>query len=131
MNFDFADILLEVIDCVVAQRLARRLCSYCKKRTVLTVERLRGAGFYDVGFDIEAYDAVGCARCGHSGYKGRVGLYEVMTVTDEIREMTIDRTSADAMRNTAVEQGMRVLRDDGLEKVRLGVTSIAEVSRVT
>jgi len=119
------------IDCVVAQRLARRLCSYCKKRTVLTVERLRGAGFYDVGFDIEAYDAVGCARCGHSGYKGRVGLYEVMAVTDEIREMTIDRTSADAMRNVAVEQGMRVLRDDGLEKVRLGVTSIAEVSRVT
>jgi type IV pilus assembly protein PilB len=119
------------VDCVVAQRLARRLCSYCKRRTVLTVDRLRGAGFYDVGFDIEAYDAVGCARCGHSGYKGRVGLYEVMTVTDEIREMTIDRTSADAMRNTAVEQGMRVLRDDGLEKVRLGVTSIAEVSRVT
>jgi type IV pilus assembly protein PilB len=119
------------IDCVVAQRLARRLCKYCKRRVVLTVDRLRGAGFEDVGFDIEAYEPAGCARCAQSGYKGRVGLYEVMTITDEIREMTIDRVSSDVMRAKAVEQGMRLLRDDGLEKVRLGITSIAEVSRVT
>jgi type IV pilus assembly protein PilB len=119
------------IDCVVAQRLARRLCAYCKKRTVLKVDRLRTAGFFDAAFDIEAFEPVGCARCGHSGYKGRVGLYEVMTVSDEIREMTIDRTSADVMRGKAVEQGMRLLKDDGLEKVRLGVTSIQEISRVT
>jgi type IV pilus assembly protein PilB len=119
------------IDCVVAQRLARRLCAYCKKRTVLKVDRLQGAGFFDAAFDIEAFEPVGCARCGHSGYKGRVGLYEVMTVSDEIREMTIDRTSADVIRAKAVEQGMRLLKDDGLEKVRLGVTSIQEISRVT
>jgi type IV pilus assembly protein PilB len=119
------------IDCVVAQRLARRLCAYCKKRTVLKVDRLQGAGFFDAAFDIEAFEPVGCARCGHSGYKGRVGLYEVMTVSDEIREMTIDRASADVMRAKAVEQGMRLLKDDGLEKVRLGVTSIQEISRVT
>ncbi|MEA2404532.1 MAG: type pilus assembly protein PilB [Thermoleophilaceae bacterium] len=118
------------VDAVVAQRLARKLCSYCKQRTVLTVDRLNGAGF-EAAFDIEAYEPGGCARCGHSGYKGRVGLYEVMTVTDEIRAMTIDRMSSDVMRAKAVEQGMRLLRDDGLEKVRLGVTSIAEVSRVT
>src|SRR5215208_6517923 len=119
------------IDCVVAQRLARRLCTYCKKRTVLTVDRLRNAGFADAAFDIEAFEAIGCARCGHSGYKGRVGLYEVMTVNDEIRELTIDRSSADRIRDVAIQAGMRVLRDDGLEKVRLGVTSIQEVSRVT
>jgi type IV pilus assembly protein PilB len=119
------------VDCVVAQRLGRRLCTYCKKRTVLTVDRLKGAGFADAAFDIEAFEPTGCARCGHSGYKGRVGLYEVMTISEEIREMTIDRASADTMRQKAVEQGMRVLRDDGLEKVRLGVTSIQEVSRVT
>jgi type IV pilus assembly protein PilB len=119
------------IDCVVAQRLARRLCAYCKKRTVLKVERLQGAGFFDAAFDIEAFEPIGCARCGHSGYKGRVGLYEVMTVSDEIREMTIDRTSADVIRAKAVEQGMRLLKDDGLDKVRLGVTSIQEISRVT
>jgi type IV pilus assembly protein PilB len=119
------------VDCVVAQRLARRLCAYCKKRTVLKVDRLRNAGFFDAAFDIEAFEPVGCARCGHSGYKGRVGLYEVMTVSDEIREMTIDRTSSDVISAKAVEQGMRLLKDDGLEKVRLGVTSIQEISRVT
>jgi type IV pilus assembly protein PilB len=119
------------VDCVVAQRLARRLCAYCKKRTVLKVDRLQGAGFFDAAFDIEAFEPVGCARCGHSGYKGRVGLYEVMSVSDEIREMTIDRVSADVISKKAVEQGMRLLKDDGLEKVRLGVTSIQEISRVT
>jgi type IV pilus assembly protein PilB len=119
------------VDCVVAQRLARRLCTYCKKRTVLTVDRLRKAGFFDAAFDIEAFEATGCARCGQSGYKGRVGLYEVMTVNDEIRELTIDRASADQIRSVAVQDGMRLLRDDGLEKVRLGITSIQEVSRVT
>ena len=170
MNFDFADILIDVIeaaltghlvlstlhtndapsaitrltemgiapfltasavDCVVAQRLGRRLCTYCKKRTVLTFVRLRNGGFFDAACDIEAYEPIGCARCSHTGYKGRVGMYEVMTVSDEIRALTIDRASADVIRATAVQQGMRLLRDDGLEKVRLGVTSIAEVARVS
>ena len=74
---------------------------------------------------------MGCARCGNSGYKGRTGIYEVMTLSDTIRAMTIERESSDVIRSTAVEEGMRLLRQDGLEKVRLGITSIAEVSRVT
>jgi type IV pilus assembly protein PilB len=119
------------LDVVVAQRLSRRLCNYCKQRTVLTAEQLKSANFFEAAFDIEAFEPVGCARCGHTGYKGRVGIYEVMTVSDEIRALTIDRASADVIRATAVQQGMRLLRDDGLEKVRLGVTSIAEVARVS
>jgi type IV pilus assembly protein PilB len=118
------------VDCVLAQRLARTLCKHCKQRTVLTVDALRGAGFEAV-FDIEAYEPAGCARCNHTGYKGRTGIYEVMVMSEEIRAMTIERTSADVIRAKAVEQGMRLLRADGLEKVRLGITSIAEVSRVT
>src|SRR3954452_9392865 len=118
------------VDCVVAQRLARTLCKHCKQRAVLSVEALRGAGFEAV-FAIEAYEPVGCARCSHTGYKGRTGIYEVMVLTDEIRTMTVERISADQIRAKAVEEGMRVLRADGLEKVRLGLTSIAEVSRVT
>ena len=98
---------------------------------MLTVEQLKAAHFHEAAFDIEAYEPVGCARCGHTGYKGRVGLYEVMSISDEIREMTIDRASSDAISRVAVTQGMRLLRDDGLEKVRLGVTSIAEVARVS
>jgi type IV pilus assembly protein PilB len=118
------------VDCVVAQRLARTLCKHCKQRTVLSVDALRGAGF-EAMFDIEAYEPVGCTRCGGTGYKGRTGIYEVMVLNDEIRAMTIERVSADLIRAKAVEEGMRVLRADGLEKVRLGLTSIAEVSRVT
>jgi type IV pilus assembly protein PilB len=65
------------------------------------------------------------------GYKGRVGLYEVMTITDEIRRLTVERASADRIAEVAVANGMRRLRDDGLEKVKLGMTSIAEIARVT
>src|SRR5207245_6709437 len=79
------------VDVVVAQRLARRLCNYCKRRTVLTMETLKAANFPDAAFDIEAYEPVGCARCSHTGYRGRAGIYEVMTLSDEIREMTIAR----------------------------------------
>ncbi len=118
------------VDCVLAQRLARTLCRHCKRRTVLSVDALKGAGFEAV-FDIEAYEPAGCARCNHTGYKGRTGIYEVMTLTDSIRAMTIERASSDVIRQAAVEDGMRLLRQDGLEKVRLGITSIAEVSRVT
>jgi type IV pilus assembly protein PilB len=118
------------VDCVLAQRLARTLCRHCKRRTVLGVDALRAAGFEAV-FDIEAYEPVGCARCNHTGYKGRTGIYEVMTLSDTIRAMTIERASSDQIRAVAVDEGMRLLRQDGLEKVRLGITSIAEISRVT
>jgi type IV pilus assembly protein PilB len=118
------------VDCVVAQRLTRRLCSNCKRRTILDVGALREAGF-NTAFDVEAYEPVGCARCGGSGYKGRVGLYEVMMLSDEIRELAIKRSSADEIVKVAVSQGMRPLRDDGLDKVRQGLTSIAEITRVS
>jgi type IV pilus assembly protein PilB len=118
------------IDCIVAQRLARTLCSHCKQRTVLTADALAGAGF-NASVDVEAYEPVGCARCGHSGYKGRLGLFEVMELSDEIRSMAIERRPADEIRTVACEQGMRLLREDGLDKVKLGATSIEEVARVT
>jgi len=118
------------IDCIVAQRLARTLCSHCKQRTVLTADALAGAGF-NASFDVEAYEPVGCARCGHSGYKGRLGLFEVMELSDEIRSMAIERRPADEIREVACEQGMGLLREDGLDKVKLGATSIEEVARVT
>jgi len=115
---------------IVAQRLVRQLCTYCKKRAMLSVSSLEKAGF-NVAFDLEAYEPVGCGRCGGSGYKGRTGLYEVMAISDEIRDLTVERASADDIRKIAVAQGMRPLRVDGFEKVKNGITSIAEVARVT
>jgi type IV pilus assembly protein PilB len=115
---------------VVAQRLVRQLCPHCKRRTTLSVSSLERAGF-NVAFDLEAYEPVGCTRCGNSGYKGRTGLYEVMPITDEIRDLTVERAPAEEVRKIAVAQGMRPLRADGFEKVKNGITSIAEVARVT
>jgi len=123
-------LVASAIDCVVAQRLCRSLCSNCKQRTILTGDVLRQNGFH-AHVDIEAYKPVGCNRCGGSGYKGRVGLYEVMTVNEEIRTLTIERASADKIAEVAVREGMRRLREDGLEKVKMGRTSIEEVARVT
>jgi type IV pilus assembly protein PilB len=115
---------------VVAQRLVRVLCVHCKRRTLLSASALQAAG-YKARFDVEAYAPVGCGRCGGSGYRGRSGLYEVMTMTDDLRRLAIERASAAEIRSVALDQGMRSLRDDGFEKVKNGITSMAEVARVT
>jgi type IV pilus assembly protein PilB len=118
------------VDCVVAQRLARLLCSECKRRTTLTSDVMRANGF-NVGLDLEAYEPVGCARCGGSGYKGRVGLYEVMWVSETIRGLAVAKEPSENIAHAAVHEGMMRLREDGLEKVRRGLTSIAEIARVS
>jgi type IV pilus assembly protein PilB len=123
-------LVASAIDCVVAQRLARTLCPTCKKRTIVPAEVLRASGFA-VQLDLEAYEPVGCGRCGGMGYKGRIGLYEVMTVSEEIRRLILARRPADEIGAVAVEEGMRRLRDDGLEKVKAGITSLAEIARVS
>jgi type IV pilus assembly protein PilB len=117
------------VDCVVAQRLARLLCEECKRRTTITSDVMRANGF-NVGLDLEAYEPVGCARCGGSGYKGRIGLYEVMWVSETIRGLAVAREPSENIAHAAVHEGMMRLREDGLEKVRRGLTSIAEIARV-
>jgi type IV pilus assembly protein PilB len=117
------------VDCVVAQRLARLLCEECKRRVTLPAEVMRANGF-NVGLDLECYEPVGCARCGGSGYKGRIGLYEVMWISDTIRSLAVAREPSETIAHAAVHEGMMRLREDGLEKVRRGLTSIAEIARV-
>jgi type IV pilus assembly protein PilB len=122
-------LVASALDCVVAQRLARMLCTSCKRRTIISAKTMQANG-YKARVDLEAYEPVGCRRCGGSGYRGRVGMYEVMTVTPEIQTLALERAPAEALRDLAVSQGMSRLRDDGLEKVKQGRTSIAEVARV-
>ncbi|MGA7704862.1 MAG: ATPase, T2SS/T4P/T4SS family [Solirubrobacteraceae bacterium] len=122
-------LVASALDCVLAQRLARMLCSNCKKRTIVSAEVLRENG-YKALVDLEAYEPSGCRRCNGSGYRGRLGLYEVMSVSSEIRSMALERRPSEEIRDVAVRQGMRLLRDDGLHKVRQGLTSIAEIARV-
>ena len=115
------------VECVVAQRLARRLCD-CKEPTTISAERLAENGF-EASAAIEAFEPAGCVRCGGTGYKGRVGLYEVMSVSDEIRKLILDKADGNSIREVALRQGMRAMRQDAIEKVGVGVTSIEEVLR--
>jgi type IV pilus assembly protein PilB len=118
------------VSCVLAQRLARRLCD-CKQQVVVDGDAVRASGYDVQGATVTAYEPAGCGRCGGTGYKGRVGLYEVMPVTDEIRRLAVARASADAIAEAAIRAGMRPLRAEGLDKVLAGVTSFAELARVT
>jgi type IV pilus assembly protein PilB len=118
------------IECVVAQRLARQLCTYCKRRTMVPPEALLEVGLR-TGADLEAYEPVGCPRCSHTGYRGRIGLYSVMPMSDELKSLTVSRAAETEIAKVAREQGMLTLREDGLAKVRAGVTSIAEIARIS
>ena len=125
-----AFLIASAVDCVVAQRLARKLCTHCKRRTILPAQALAEAEIR-VGGDVEAYEPVGCSRCNQSGYRGRVGIFSVMTLSERIKEMTVSHASEAEIAATAREEGMLTLREDGLGKVRSGQTSLEEVVRVS
>jgi type IV pilus assembly protein PilB len=125
-----AFLIASAVDCVVAQRLARKLCSHCKRRAVIPIQALEEAGLRAAA-ELEAYEPVGCARCNQSGYKGRVGLYSVMALSERIKEMAVAHAPEAEIAAAAREEGMCTLREDGMEKVRAGQTSLEEVLRVT
>ena len=132
-------LVASAIDAVVAQRLARILCEKCKQPYHPDETELRAAGFpedvlTDIGEVFRAPDLRiaknDCKACSGTGYRGRIGLYEVMLRSEEIERLTVERASADAIRTVAIAQGMQTLREDGLAKVRAGITSIEEIARV-
>jgi type IV pilus assembly protein PilB len=118
------------VDCVVAQRLARKLCTHCKRRAIVPAQALLDAGLR-VGAELEGYEPTGCGRCNGSGYRGRVGIYSVMAMSERIKEMTVAGAPEAEIAAVAREEGMQTLREDGLTKVRSGMTSLEEVLRVT
>jgi type IV pilus assembly protein PilB len=116
------------IECVVAQRLVRRLCD-CKQPVKLSKLVLAENGFaVERGFG--GFEPGGCVRCAQTGYRGRIGLYEVMPMSDELRRLILEKRPAEELRVAAQAEGMRTLREDGLDKIRAGITSVAEVLRV-
>jgi type IV pilus assembly protein PilB len=120
------------VDCVLAQRLARKVCSKCVDMQRPEAFILKEAGFSDdiVEERPEVPVAVGCTACSNTGYRGRLAVHEVMTVTEEIERLTVARASSEDVARVATEQGMRSLREDGLAKVLLGRTTIEEIGRV-
>ncbi|WP_127499525.1 GspE/PulE family protein [Actinoplanes solisilvae] len=120
------------LDCVLAQRLARRLCDWCKEAYKPAEEELLGARwpFEDLVVPEALYRPVGCRNCANTGYRGRIALHEVMPISPEIEALTIRRASTNEIREVALYQGMYDLRADGLAKASGGLTSVREVSRV-
>ena len=121
------------VDCVIGQRLARRLCEKCKQPAEIEEEILQSMQFpfeHLDGGDPQFYRAVGCSRCGGSGYRGRVALYELMVVSKDMRELILRRSSTDEIMHLAEKEGMIRLRDDGLLKAARGITTIEEALRV-
>jgi type IV pilus assembly protein PilB len=123
-------LIASAVDCVVAQRLARKLCSHCKRRAIVPPQAFAEAEIR-VGGEIEAYEPAGCSRCNQSGYRGRIGIYSVMRMSERIKEMTVSQAPEAEIGSVAREEGMLTLREDGFVKVRSGLTSLEEIIRVT
>jgi type IV pilus assembly protein PilB len=120
------------VNLIQAQRLIRRVCSECKTEVPTPPEALMEVGFTkEEAKTVKIYKGKGCSKCTNTGYKGRVGLYEVMEITDDIRELILIGASALELRKRAIEQGMFTLRQSGLIKIKNGITTIEEVVRET
>ena len=120
------------VNLIQAQRLIRRICKDCKKEHPTPIEALVEIGFSpEEAGSVKTYKGKGCPSCNDTGYKGRIGLYEVMEITDEIRELILIGASSLELRKKSIEDGMVTLRGSGLQKIRNGVTTIEEVLRET
>ena len=116
---------------VMAQRLVRRICPDCRTAYKPSPQELIELGLDDADGERMFYVGAGCAKCFDTGYRGRMGIYELMTVNETIRDMIYQRQTAGAIKKAALEAGMQTLRMDGARKVAAGITTIAEVLRVT
>lgn len=120
------------LDCVVAQRLARRLCDRCKDAYQADPQELATLGFgYDPSGPLPSlFRPVGCQSCSNTGYRGRIAVHEVMTVTEDIERLAVARASSADVARVAIQQGMLTLRQDGWAKAQMGLTSVEEILRV-
>jgi len=119
------------VDCVVAQRLARRLCSHCSEEQEVTADQLPKAIMWPADKPVPTLrKAVGCSRCSNTGYRGRVALHEIMVVDEAIERLTVGHASSAEILRAAQENGMETLLQDGWAKVQDGVTSLEELFRV-
>ena len=120
------------VQLVVAQRLVRRICTYCKEPFEVSPQDLINIGFSErEARTLKLFRGRGCDTCGNTGYKGRVGLYEVMKIDDDLRDLVLSGATSVELREKAIENGMITLRGSGLQKIRDGLTSPEEVVKET
>jgi len=120
------------VNVIAAQRLVRRICANCKEEVEVPIQALLSVGFSEAeAHSLKIYRGKGCDKCGGTGYKGRVGLFEVMEISEDIRELILSGATVVELRRKAIEEGMITLRQSGLHKIREGITTIDEVVRET
>ena len=116
---------------ILAQRLVRRICPDCKQIYAPAVHELRELGLGADTGQYQFYAGAGCDKCFNTGYRGRIGIYELMPINDKIREMILDRRSTSEIKRAAREDGMTFLRESAVDKVRYGVSTLKEINKVT
>jgi len=127
-------LLKSTLRAVIAQRLVRQLCDRCKKHRKLSGTDLAADPRYTaigLAVDETIFEPGKCERCGGTGYRGRVGLFEILEVTEEVRRLTNAQTDSVSIDRAAIQAGMTTMVEDGVAKCRAGVTSPAEILRVT
>ena len=123
---------VSALNCILAQRLVRLICEHCKKPVRYGEDLLRDGGFNPaVWRDVTFYEGAGCFECGGTGFHGRTAIHELLDLSEKIREMILDRRPASEIKRQAREEGMTSLRESAMEKVRLGMTTLKEVNKVT
>lgn len=120
------------IDLVICQRLARKLCPHCKEPYQPSLEVIERLGLLvEGGQDIPTlYKAKGCDNCNRTGYKGRIGVFEALPMSETIERLTVERATTEEIKKQAISEGIKTLKDDGLQKAMMGITSVEEVLRV-
>jgi len=126
-------LIASTINIIVAQRLVRKICTNCRVSKTIQIDKLQEEfkGYFQTKNEISLYHGEGCDICHGSGYQGRIGIFEVLVINDEIRDGITNKENAEKIQKAAVEDGMTTMLDDGIQKVKEGITTLEEVIRVT
>jgi type IV pilus assembly protein PilB len=123
---------VSALNCILAQRLVRVICEYCKKRVTYPESMLIESGLNPEEWrDVAFMEGAGCFECGGTGYRGRTAIHELLDLTDRIREMILDKRPTSEIKRAARDDGMTFLRESAVMKVRTGVTTLREINKVT
>jgi type IV pilus assembly protein PilB len=123
---------VSALNCILAQRLVRMICEYCKTRVMYDANTLESSGLNSLEWkSFPFYEGRGCIECSNTGYRGRTSIHELLELTDNIREMILAKRPSSEIRKTAREEGMTFLREQALERVRRGITTLKEINKVT
>jgi type IV pilus assembly protein PilB len=123
---------VSALNCILAQRLVRVICPHCKKRVFYPDSYLVESGLDPKEWkEVPVYEGAGCFECGGTGFRGRTAIHELLDLTERIREMILDKRPTSEIKRLAKEEGMTFLRESAIEKVRLGITTLKEINKVT